>query len=126
MARLASEHNLPLKVNYNGNWGYHIQLPQSKIHISESDLPPVFVQVSNCYPSFLNIFLGVIQLDNVVNSNSWISQGIIISCKHKRELCVESRYSKLFHKKNIKRIIIKYFQKAELLEYDELVLKSSN
>ncbi|KDR12561.1 MutS protein-like protein 4, partial [Zootermopsis nevadensis] len=45
VARLASEHSLPLKVNYNGNWGYHIQLSQSKRHISESDLPPVFVQV---------------------------------------------------------------------------------
>ncbi|GFG40763.1 hypothetical protein Cfor_06041, partial [Coptotermes formosanus] len=45
VARLASEHNLPLKVNYNGSWGYHIQLSQSKRHISESDLPPIFVQV---------------------------------------------------------------------------------
>lgn len=86
MARLASEHNLPLKVNYNGNWGYHIQLSQSKRHIKESDLPPVFVQVSNYYPSFLNIFLRVIEVDNVANSNSWITPGIIISCKHKREL----------------------------------------
>jgi len=94
VARLASEHNLPLKVNYNGNWGYHIQLSQSKIHISESDLPPVFVQVSNCYPSFLNIFLRVIQLDHFGNSNSWFSVGIIISCKHKRELYMESRYGK--------------------------------
>jgi hypothetical protein len=49
VARLADEHNLPLKVNYNGNWGYHIQLSQSKRHISESDLPPVFVQVSSHY-----------------------------------------------------------------------------
>jgi hypothetical protein len=49
VARLASEHNLPLKVNYNGNWGYHIQLSQNKKRISESDLPPVFVQVSNLY-----------------------------------------------------------------------------
>ena len=70
MSRLASEHNLPLKVNYNGSWGYHIQLSQSKIHISEADLPPVFVQVSNCNLSFLNIFHRVLQVDNVANSNT--------------------------------------------------------
>jgi hypothetical protein len=111
VARLASEHNLPLKVNYNGNWGYHIQLSQSKIHISESDLPPVFVQVSNCYPFFLNMFFGVIQLDNVANSNSLGFLEIIISCKHKRELYMELRCSKNSSIKKIKRFSIKYFQK---------------
>ncbi|XP_033606751.1 mutS protein homolog 4 isoform X2 [Cryptotermes secundus] len=45
VAHLATEYNLPLKVNYNGSWGYHIQLSQSKRYIRESDLPPVFVQV---------------------------------------------------------------------------------
>ena len=32
------------------------------------------------YSSFLKI-----QVDNVRNKNSWITLGIIISCKHKRE-----------------------------------------
>jgi hypothetical protein len=47
VANLATEYSLPLKVNYSGSWGYHIQLSQSKRRIRESDLPPVFVQVSN-------------------------------------------------------------------------------
>jgi hypothetical protein len=49
--------------------------------------------VNKIFNSFLNIFLRIyyssfplIQIKNNMNQNSWITPGIITSCKHKREL----------------------------------------
>jgi len=61
---------------------------------------PVFDgnDVSRIFSSCLNTYLGLfyssfplIQVDNVGNNNSWIAPGIIIPCKHKRELYMEPR-----------------------------------
>jgi hypothetical protein len=58
--------------------------------------------VKNIFSSFLNIYLRIcysnfpfIQAKNKMSQNSWITPGIITSCKHKREL-----YKELQHNNN--------------------------
>jgi len=52
--------------------------------------------VDKVFNSFLSIFLRIyysscplIQAKSKVNQNSWITPGIVTSCKHKRELYKE-------------------------------------
>ena len=83
--------------------------------------------------SFHRIFYSsfpLIQVDNVGNNNSWITLGIIISCNHKREFCMESRNSKISsiikYYKEYCKILSKATTRAKRLEYDKKKLKSSN
>jgi len=100
---------------------------------------PVFDgnDVSRIFSSCLNTYLGLfyssfplIQVDNVGNNNSWITLGIIISCNHKREFCMESRNSKISsiikYYKEYCKILSKATTRAKRLEYDKKKLKSSN
>ena len=66
--------------------------------LSHETWEPVFDgnDVNKIFNSFLNIFLRIyyssfplIQAKNKMNQNSWITPGIITSCKHKRELYKE-------------------------------------
>ena len=65
-----------------------------------------------------------------MNQNSWITPGIITSCKHKRELYKELQ-------KNIDTTLASYYRdyskilsvvmrKAEIIERDKLILNSHN
>jgi len=68
------------------------------LKLSHETWEPVFDgnDVNKIFNSFLNIFLRIycssfplIQAKNKMNQNSWITSGIIISCKHERELYKE-------------------------------------
>lgn len=92
--------------------------------------------VNKIFSSFLSTFhmlfylsFPLIQVDNVGNNNSWTTLGILISC-YKRELCVESRNSKISsiikYYKEYYKILSKAITRAKCLEYDKKKLKSSN
>jgi hypothetical protein len=56
------------------------------------------VNVNDSFNLFLNIFLRIyyssfplIQIKYIQKNNSWITPGIMKSCKHKREICNELR-----------------------------------
>jgi len=109
------------------------------LNLSYETWEPVFVGngVNRIFNSFLSTFhmifyssFPLIQVDNVGNNNSWITLGIIISCNHKRELCMASRNSKISsiikYYKVYYRILSKATTMAKHLEYDKKKLKSHN
>jgi hypothetical protein len=95
--------------------------------------------VNKTFNIFLNIFLRIcyqsfplIQTNKQSKVNSWITPGILISCKHKREL-----YRQLWNNNNNYHIITSHYKKysklltmvikkAKRMEYDKLIVNSHN
>ena len=93
--------------------------------------------VDKIFNSFLNIFLRIYsssfpltQVNSIMNQKSWITPGIITSCKHKREL-----YKKLQNNNNAtlasyyrdySKILSMVIRKAKRMEHDKLILNSHN
>ena len=78
--------------------------------------------------SFLNIFLRIYysncpltQVKSKMNQNSWITPGIITSCKHKREL-----YKELQNNNNATKILSMVIRQAKRMEHDKLILNPHN
>jgi hypothetical protein len=93
--------------------------------------------VNKIFNSFLNILLRIyysgfplIQTKNKVNQNSWITPGIITSCKHKRELYKELQKYKndtlASYYRNFSKILSVVTRKAKIIEHDKLILNSCN
>jgi hypothetical protein len=89
------------------------------------------------YNSFLNSFLRIpyssFPLKELVikpNNNSWITPGISISCRHKRELYLLYRNSNDAAFKNYYRqyckILTSFIREAKKMYYSRQELKSSN
>jgi hypothetical protein len=106
--------------------------------LSHETWEPVFDgnDVSKIFNSFLNIFLRIyystfplIQAKNKMSQNSWITSGIIPSCKHAREL-----YKKLQNNnatlasyyRNYSKIPSMFIRKAKIIEHDKLIISSHN
>jgi hypothetical protein len=104
---------------------------------------PVFDgnDVNKIYNYFLNIFLRVysssfplIQAKNKRNHNSWITPGIITSCKHKRELHKElpnnnnnnNNATLASYYTDYSKILSMVIRKAKIIEHDKLILNSHN
>ena len=76
------------------------------------------------------MFFPLIQTRKKRNQNSWITPGIITSCKHKRELYIKLQHNNnptatLYHKKYSK-ILAAVIKKAKHMDYDKLILNSCN
>ena len=93
--------------------------------------------VNNSFNSFLNIFLRIyyssFPLTHIKckqKNNSWITPGIITSCKHKRELCNELRNNNnptfRTYYRNYSKILTTVIKKAKRMEYDKCILNSDN
>jgi len=72
----------------------------------------------------------VIKANKLSNHNSWITQGIRTSCKHKRVLYIKLRNNK---NPNLRRyfkdycqILSKVIKEAKRMEYDRHILNSNN
>ena len=85
--------------------------------------------------SFLNIFLRIyyssfplIQAKNKINQNSWITPGIITSCKHKRELYKELQNNNnatlTSYYRDYSKILYMVIRKAKRIYHDKLILNS--
>jgi hypothetical protein len=126
VAHLASEHNLPLKVNYSGNWGFHIQLSKSKRCISESDLPAVFVQVSSCYfilekrgeRTLHSEKLHIHDLKLYENTQNWINEIILSFWKNRNSIYHCTKSGKVVRHKETHRT------SRRILYYDYFECKS--
>jgi len=90
--------------------------------------------VNEIYNSFLNIFLRhyhscfpVIKTNRLSYGKLWITSGIRISCKHKRELYTECRKYKnpTLNKyyKDYCPILSKVIKEAKKMEYDRRIFK---
>jgi hypothetical protein len=93
--------------------------------------------VNEIFNSFLNTLLRIyystfplIWVKNKMNQNSWITPGIITSCKSKREL-----YEELKNNNNITlasyyrdyaKILSRVIREAKITENDQLILNSHN
>jgi len=93
--------------------------------------------VNEIFNSFLNIFLRIyfssfplIQAKSKMNQNSWITPGIIISCKHKRELYKELQNNNnatlTSYYKDYSKTLSVVIRKAKRIECDKLILNSHN
>jgi len=93
---------------------------------------------NNIFNSFLDIFLRIsyssfllTQVMNKMNQNSWITPGIITSCKHKRELHKELQNNNnnatlASCYRDYSKILSMVIRKAKILEYDKLILNYHN
>jgi hypothetical protein len=64
-----------------------------------------------------------------MNQNSWITPGIITSCKHKRELYKELQNSNATlaaYYRDYSKILSMVIRKAKRIEHDKLILNSHN
>jgi hypothetical protein len=65
-----------------------------------------------------------------MNQNSWITPGIITSCKHKRELYKELQYNNsatlASYYRDYSKILSIVTRKAKRIEHDKLILNSHN
>jgi hypothetical protein len=111
-----------------------------KLQLSHETWEPIFDEndVNNNFNLLLNIFLRIyyssfplILYKCIKKNKSWITPGIIKSCKRKREICNELRnnnnptlrsYYKLYTK--ILNAVIK--KKAKSMEYKKRILNSYN
>jgi hypothetical protein len=94
--------------------------------------------VSKIFISFLNIFLfcyssfSVIEAKNKMNQNSWITPGIIASCKRERELYKElqnnnnNNATRASYYRNYSKILCMVIRKAKIIEHDKLILNFHN
>ena len=110
-----------------------------QLKLSHETMEPVFDRsdINKIFNSFLNIFLRIcyssfplIQAKNKINQSSWITAGIIISCKYKREL-----YEELQNNNNVtlapyyrdySKILSMVIRKVNIIEHDKLILNSHN
>jgi len=87
--------------------------------------------------SFLNIFLRIyyssfplIQVKSKMNQNSWITPGIITSCKRKRELYKELKNNNnvtlASYNRDYAKILSRVIREAKITENDKLILNSHN
>jgi hypothetical protein len=102
-------------------------------------MEPVFDgnDVYKIFNSFLNIFLRIyyssfplIQANSKMNRNSWITTGIITSCKHKRELYKELQINNndtlASYYRDYTKILSMVIRKAKIIEHDKLIKNSQN
>ena len=93
--------------------------------------------VDKNFNSFLNIFLRIYysgfpltQLKSKINQNSWITPGIITSCKHKRELYKELQNNNngtlASYYRGYSKILSTVNRKTKRMEHDKLILNSHN
>ena len=65
-----------------------------------------------------------------MNQNSWITPGIITSCKYKRELYEELQINNnatlASYYRNYTKILSMVIRKAKIIERDKLILNSHN
>ena len=65
-----------------------------------------------------------------MNQNSWITSGIITSCKYKRELYKElqnnNNATRASYYRNYTEILSVVIRKAKIIEHDKLILNSHN
>ena len=65
-----------------------------------------------------------------MNQNSWITPGVITSCKHKRELYKELQINNnatlASYYRNYTKILSVVIRKARIIEHDKLILNSHN
>jgi hypothetical protein len=71
------------------------------------------------------------QANEQSNRNSWITPGILISCKHKRDLYTQlwndNNPITISHYKKYSKILTAIIKKkAKRIEYDKLILNSRN
>jgi hypothetical protein len=99
---------------------------------------PVFDgnDVNKIFNSFLNILLRMyysslplIQAKIKVSQNSWITQGIITSCEHKRELYKElqnnnNNTTRASYNRDYTKLLSMGIRKAKVIEHDRLILNS--
>ena len=89
--------------------------------------------VNKIFNTFLNIFLRIyyssfplIQAKSKMNRNSWITTGIITSCKHKRQLYKELQINNNDTLASYYRDYTKIHKKAKIIEHDKLIQNSQN
>jgi hypothetical protein len=93
--------------------------------------------VNEAFNIFKNIFLRIyyhsfplMQTNKQSNRNSWITSGILISCKHKRDLYTQLQNDNnpitISHYKKYSKILTVVIKKANRMEYDKLILNSHN
>ena len=74
----------------------------------------------------------MIQVKNKMNQNSWITPGIITSCKHKRELYKELKNNNnnnatlASYYRDYTKILSRVIREAKITESDQLILNSHN
>jgi hypothetical protein len=65
-----------------------------------------------------------------MNQNSWITPGLISSCKHKRELYKELQSNNNttleYYYRDYSKILSMVIRKAKIIEHDKLILNSHN
>ena len=90
--------------------------------------------VNKIFDTFLNIFLRIYyssfpltQVKSKMNQNSWITPGIITSCKPKRELCKELQNNNnatlASYYRGYSKILSMVIRKAKRMEHDKLTLQ---
>ena len=100
-------------------------------HVFEGD------DTNKIFNSFLNIFpriyyssFPLIQTKSKMNQNSWITPGIITSCKHKRELYKEVQNNNnatlASYYRDYTKILSMVTRKAKIIEHNKLTLNSHN
>jgi len=93
--------------------------------------------INKIFNPFLNIFLRIyyssfplIQVKSKMNQNSWVTPGIITSCKYKRELYKELQINNnatlASYYGNYTKILSIVIRKAKIIEHDKLILNSHN
>ena len=90
------------------------------------------------FSTLLNILLRIyyssfplIQAKNKRNQNSWITPGVITSCKYKRELYKELQNNNnnatlASYYRDYSNILSMVIRKAKIIEHDKLILNSHN
>jgi hypothetical protein len=100
--------------------------------LSHETWEPVFDgnDVKKIFNSFLNIFLRIyyssfplILAKSKMNQNSWITPGIITSCKHKRviykELQINNNATLAFYYRDYAKILSMVIRKTKIMEHDK-------
>ena len=93
--------------------------------------------VNKIFNSFLNTFQSicyskflVIQVKSKINQNSWITPGMIKSCKHKRELHKElennNHATLASYYSDYSKILPMVIKKANRIENDKLIILNSH
>ena len=116
-------------------WSQYLQNMKHKCHPLNCNIDGN--DVNKIFNSFLNIFLRIyytsfplVQAESKMNQNSWITPGIITSCKRKRELHKELQNNNngtlASYYKDYTKILSMVIKKAKITEHDKLILNSHN
>ena len=110
-----------------------------QLQLSQESWESVFDEndVNKSFNLFLNIILRtyyssfpLIQKKSVQKNNTWITPGIMKSCKHKREIYNELRNNKdpnfRVYYRNYSKLLSTVIKKAKRMEYDKCILYSHN